>query len=686
MKRYLFWLKIEYKRAAALLPKIMLKAIMLVCVLGMIAFGANKLLSAQTDEQKIKIGFVAEESNMTNMLLSFVENMESVKKWCELVLVEEAEGMEMLANGELLGLAVLPENVVEEIMSGSNAPARLYLSEDLAPLALVFDELASAGVSMLQIAQAQIYATYDLFEEWGWNEEALAEICNKINVFNLSMALGREELFQTKQLSITGQDSFWVYYGGALLTMYLLLAGLFFGKYIKRSSLEQEMLEKRLGISKFAQLAGRVLVTASLLAFVMLLALPILIYWHVSGFLQMVINIQNIVLILLVIICVAEMLQFIYMLSDNHRFAVLLVAMNAVIMGYLTGCILPTPLLPQIVERVSVFLPGYYIKDSFTMLFAGKEELFFKTLLCLSGWIIMFALAARLLMRERLLGDMTDHFGAKVMPKERKMSNSMFVILAKRLLSKASLWITLVAVLVVSVVMVSAEKESKTTIYAAVYTEEAEYQKVLSEYEGMVKFYLCESEEEVKRNVIQGKAECGYVLQEDLQKEFLDGDGDRTITVYKDADSTQTRVVNEVLFERLFYVIMTEWFEGYIAEHEAFADVRQEIGEDDLRQAAKAALMQKLSDGSTFTYERQYISTAQEPNGQGEGRSVYPIHVVAWLCVLLCGMIGIREAMADRRAHKFTLNATKATVITIVQAFMCGVIAAVLLLLFTGQF
>ena len=682
MKRYLFWLKMECKRAAAVLPGILLKAVVLVITIGMIAFCASKILQNQEDEKQIQIGIVAEDNALTDMLLMFIENMESVKKWCDLVPVSKEEGMELLKQGELLGLAVLPENVVEEIISGSNEPARLYLAEDLAPLGLVFDELASAAVRLLQLAQAQIYATYDLAAEWNISRAELSEMCDRINLLNLQIALSRESFFETEQLSVTGEDSFKTYYGGALLTLYLLFAGLFFGKYIKRSSLEQKILAKRMDIPKTAQLFGRILVTVGLLLVVLLLIIPLLILAHISGIVRITVSIQSICIMILVLFCVAAMLQFIYMISDNHRFAVLLVGMNGVIMSYLAGCFLPTPLLPQIVEKVSGFLPVYYIKYGVSMLFATREGMFWQTAMFLVLWMCLLFAGARLLMREHLLKESGDKIQAISTKRKRNRSNSMFVILAKRLLSKMSLWVTLGAVLIVSVIMVNAEKGSMTSVYAAVYTADSEYEKVLTDYEGMVKFVLCESEEEVKRNVIQGKAECGYVLQEDLQEMILSGDTQNCITVYKDADTTQARVVNEIIFERIFYEIMTDWYEGYIAGHEAFAHVAEENGKRWLRKEAAEFLQVSLTDGSTFGYERQYVATDTDA-ATGEGRSVYPTHIVAWLCVILCTLIGIWEALADRRKNKFPLNAEKAFVITVGQAFLCGMLVALLLYLLT---
>lgn len=680
MKRYLFWLKIEWERAVALLPQMIAKVFVLILLICMSVFLVSQAFSGQVKVKQISIGFVAEENELTDALLMFVGNMESVKKWCNLVSVSQEEGMEMLKQGELLGLAILPDNVIEEILSGSNAPAKLYLAEDLAPLGVAFDELASAAVGLLQLAQAQVYATYDMAGQWNISKAVRTKMCDEINSFNLQLALNRESLFKTEQLSKTGQDSFLNYYGGALMTLYLLLAGLFFGKYIKRSSLEQEMLEKRVGISKEAQLGGRMLMTTLLLLTAVLLLLPLLTYVHVNAILQIQFSWQNLCLLLMVLFCVAAMLQLLYMIADNHRYAVLLVGMNGVIMGYLGGCFLPTPLLPQIVEKVAAFLPVYYIKYATTMLFAEREGMFGRTVMALLLWICLLLLGARLLMREHLTGKAAYNISIESTGKKRKRSRTMFGILAKRLLSKVSLWVTLGVVLLLSVIMVNAEKKSQTSVYAAVFTEDAKFEKIFTEYEGVVQFVLCSSPEEVKRNVIQGKTECGYILQEDLQKRFLSEDAEESIIVYKDADATLTNVVNEIVFEKIFYEIMTDWFAGYIAESDAFAQAAEEIGTDRLAKTAGDTLKTRLTDGSTFYYERQYVKAKTiEGEDTGEGRSVYPVRVISWLCIVLCTLIGCMETVADRRRHKFRGNAKKAAVITILQTFACGVAAAVLI-------
>lgn len=257
-------------------------------------------------------------------------------------------------------------------------------------------------------------------------------------------------------------------------------------------------------------------------------------------------------------------------------------------------------------------------------------------------------------------------------------------ILVKRLFSKKSFWITLLITVFTAAALTRLEQASERAIYAAVYAEEEDLAKRLQEYEGFVHFFLCDSKEEVKQKVMQGKAECGYILKEDLQERILDGRGNWSIEVYEGSDSTMTWAVNEVLFEKVFYEISTDWYEGYIVESAVFSDVVEEQGEDAVRQAAAEAFLEKLSDGSTFTLERSRLQTAE--SGESRGSVSYPVLGGVTLCILLCMLTGVAEAMADRkRGSFFRYSEAAVSTITIALPTVFGCLAGILTLWLTGS-
>lgn len=369
------------------MPSLFLKAVILALAAGMVAFCAKKALEGDR-EGNVKIGYAAPKDRLTEMAVSYVEGMESVKSWCKLIAVTEEEGKELLAEGELAALLVLPANVVDGILTGENEPARLYMSEAV-PMAAAFEELANAAVGLLQTAQAEIYATHALLEEFSPGLEELEAMYQEINAFNLKLAMNRGDFFHTRALSATGNIGIAVYYGSALLTVFLLLAGLFFGKYIKRSSKEALILKKRLGIPYAIQLSGRILVTTGMLLLLFLLPGVMWLSEDLRGMLQPEITAKSLFLLLLTFPAAAALFQFLYLLADNQRTGVIWVGITALLMGYFSGCFLPAPLLPKVAQEIARFLPSTYIKAAFTLLFSGEDNAFWGIL---SGLLIAFLL------------------------------------------------------------------------------------------------------------------------------------------------------------------------------------------------------------------------------------------------------------------------------------------------------
>lgn len=376
MVRFGSWLKTEYKRAVYLLPSIFKKVVVLAILAGMIAFGVQKWISGEGRNQLVQIGYVAAEDALTQMAVSYVEDMESVKNWCRLVPVEKEEGERMLEAGELAALIVLPENVMEEILYGGNAPAQLYLSENAETFGLMFEELAASAIGLLQTAQAEIYATHALTELFGEGSMELSNMYREIDSFNLEITMNREQYFRIRSLSVTGSQSFAVYYAGALLTLYLLLSGLFFGPYLKRSMPEQNMLSARRGIRFSLQLAGRILPTMLLLLITLCIPAAFWLLPEVRHTLQPVFTLKGVVLLLLMLGCVAALLQLLYQLAYSPGTAVLILGVTTLFMGYVSGCILPSSLLPNSINRLAFFLPTTYIKSAFSFFFSGDDSRF----------------------------------------------------------------------------------------------------------------------------------------------------------------------------------------------------------------------------------------------------------------------------------------------------------------------
>lgn len=726
-----------------MLPALWIKAVILAVVAGVIAFCGQKI-SAGKNRDPVLIGYTAAQNRMTEMAVSFVENMESVKNWCELVPVTETEGMDRLKDGSLAALIVLPDDVLQGILDGSNRPATLYIAGEQSASGMIFEELARAGVGMLCTAQAEIYAAGDLVREYGGAEQDaqlqayavdLDELYRQIDSYNLSIVLKREQYFKERTLSATGNEGTAVYFGSVLCTLYLLTAGLFLLPYLSRKQEEQLWFSGRLGISAAVQCAGK-----SLIAFMLWTAqlVPLFLLWMFfrnklpvswAGF-------GGIGEVLAGGLFLIFWVQLAAMWSEKRKVALLCAGLLAIVLAYFAGCFVPPALMPKAAESLSALLPGTLIRNGFVRLFSGRTSssaMLWKNLICgvfAGGLYVAFCTLRLHALRggrggkagcgsvpEREVrhgceagkaacrdGDSecgscgseqggesgkashTDvdsvHVSWKSAPEgeahPQNRALELLVISLKRMLCKKAFVVCLAITLLLSAVAVKIEKNSDTRIEAAVFTQDESLRELFAAYEGLVHFIICEDESEVTRHVMRGSVECGYVLEEGLLEQIGQGKGNWTITAYHGSDSVLSAVVNEVLFERIFYAVSGNWFETFMKGQAGMN------GEAAIGTAARDALERRRTDGSTFNFALLRVGEREQETTQGY--FAYPVWGVAIGCIAFCGAIGISQALEDRKHFRFPKrNRLCMTSLTVGVYLLGGILTALFLLVITGQ-
>lgn len=752
------WFVTEWKRAVAQLPVLLKRLVIFViaCVvlMGLTVFGTRQIWSGNnTQKTTVRIGYVAPEDMLTKLAVSYVEQLESVKSWCSLEKTTVDKGMALLENGALTALLILPDDLVNEILTGSNAPVTVYLPESVDASitnSKVFEELANAGVGMLQTAQAEIYAAETLAGEAGV-KNLLEEMYYDINRFNLSIALTRESLWENISLSVTGNHTYAVYYGSAFFAIYLLVAALFIGNFCKRNHLQQFMAWRRLGVPFAWQLASQWSALLLLMALVGVLPFCLLLYPPFAELLSVVFTPQMAVAVFFVLALSAMYALMVYQYVGEHQRAVLVLGLLALAQGYAAGCIIPSVLLPQGIAAVGAFVPAAYIKAAFTMLFTGSTQNFSEVILGLAVWscvCFVFAWFGMTLPERKMLGvkgkdknvkwrqesveglhrrnvnnnnilknqemfQDTNRVDIKKINKEEiaeeikegekkaqnlqnaryKSSNTqvvkniqddgktyktteasfwmpIFWILFKRLFYQKSLWVCLCLVVILSAAAVQMENSTETSIVAAVYDADGFMEESLTQYQGLVKFVLCSSEEEVKQMVLRDKAECGYILPAQILEQMAQRKADGSIIVYEDGDAVAARVVDEVLFQKLFHCASLQWFEGYIAE---------KSGSENMENLEISSVVEEqIAKDKTFAIQIERLGEEQIP-------PAFPARLLVVGGVLLCALQGLAQAGVDWQKKRFyKYNRAVIVLITVVQPVVMGMLAGGTALVVTG--
>ncbi len=356
MKRVLRLLFAENKRAWKLFPKMLLQAIVPVLVTGAVAFCASKMLY-QDETVTIKVAVVLEEENtMTQFALDYVKEAEEDVEFVE---YNGKDALRALKEKECAAVIVLQAELIDSILSGENAPVLVVCNEDM-EAAFFLRELTDAGAKLLSVAQAEIYALYDLVEQYEV-EDALYDLQMKVNLNNITLAMGRDDLFHYKTVSATGNVSTNIYYLSSVLLATLLFLGMPMGMFLKG---DQEVFLRQLtkagngaGMQQGCRLLAVVGIYTVLLCGVAL---------ALSAFGMEKIQVG---VLLIVGVSIAAFVLCIYELVEKKSSAVLLLAFLTAVFLFVGGGIVPTVFLPDFLKTVSKCLPSTY------WLLAGAEAL-----------------------------------------------------------------------------------------------------------------------------------------------------------------------------------------------------------------------------------------------------------------------------------------------------------------------
>jgi ABC-type multidrug transport system permease subunit len=678
MEKNIIWLKTECKRAVYWLPLAVKRAVILaigiIAVACMIAFCTLKYYEYNKRELvKINVGYVADDNMLTDLALSYIGDMESIKSICSIDKVSsEDKGLELLENGEISALVVLPDNVIDEINTGSNAHGTLYVQatntsidtgSGLSNVAvLLFEEIGRAGMGMLSTAQAEIYATYNLISD-NSNEvtsEQLDSMYANIDKFNLAAVGQREKLFKTKSLSLTGNDTYVVYYGSALMTIYVMLVGVLFGEYYKRNLTGQFIAKRRMGVGLSYQLLCRYIAGVIIAATIVML--PILAICIQS------VSLVGIIAILLVTIFMTISNILVFEFAQNEQAAVVIMGVNTILQSYLSGCIIPTVLLPDKIAALGELLPASFIKKAFRILMTRRKEDILQVLGGLIAWGVIIFLITIITIWFKNTQKAVLGRRIKLNKNGKYHIPSITMVVFRRFLHKKSIWVCLIIIAVVSVLIVRTERKSDTNITVAFYDESGEYASLLEEYEGLVEFVNYGSEEDVKKAVLQDEVECGYVIPYNLTERMLSQMANGLVTVYQDNDAVAVNVVNEVIFERIFKYVSINWYKSYISKYNDGIDDKVEEVVDD-----------KLNEGITFDIDVQMVG---DGDLQTMPRFSYPVTFVILLTVAICGIYGVAQVASDICKKRF-YRCKKSLIIyvqTLVIPILFGVVTGIIII------
>ncbi len=366
MGTFLTILKTEMKRALKSIPYFLAGAVVLAVLAGTIAFSANKMLYGNRSVGSIQVGVaVPEDDRGAKWIMSMVSSLESVSSLCEFVYLDEEEGRRQMDKGEIYALMLIPDQLLEGIMNGTNQPVTIVFPEKAGLEASVFRELTDAGTEILKTAQAAIYGTDELLTELGKTSQ-IPKAEADLNQMYLKYALSRSVYFQTSQVSVSGDVTTEMFYGISCAVLAVLLLGIPAAGFSKPFS---PVMEKKLYLSGFSR-PMRLWARTAALAFLFALATAFPFFFCLSrGIFQS--GWLSIPVWLLICVCASGWVIFIYEAGRSTLAGVSILFLSTIVMMFMAGGLIPSVFLPDAVAEAGRVTPVFFLMDAVKWMVSG---------------------------------------------------------------------------------------------------------------------------------------------------------------------------------------------------------------------------------------------------------------------------------------------------------------------------
>lgn len=408
MIRFVMLMKLEVKKYIRSFPKLFAAAVILALIACGIGLTASRVLNStstdsvkdlirdMTSENKLAVRegekaaeeeeggkisaalVIEDDSGVMKLARSMLEKMESVNAAIDLQYVNESEGEKLLEKEEVAVLMIIRENTAAGIMNGNNIPIEIRFPKNSGYEAAIFKEFADAAVNILSSAQAAIYSVYDFYDAYGKYGLRSGAI-DRLNLVYIRTALERNEIYQEKEVVVTGELSVVQYYICGGLVLFAMFFSVMLVNFMGRAGRDISARLKMAGTGYLQQvtasLAGPACICMIFMAiagagvtalkFLQPEALAEISFGQIWGM---------VILMLPVFITVCAFALMVCRFTDHAMAQVMIIFILSLLQGFITGCFIPKLLLPEILEEISAFLPAYYMIELLSGIFTGEID------------------------------------------------------------------------------------------------------------------------------------------------------------------------------------------------------------------------------------------------------------------------------------------------------------------------
>ncbi len=420
------FLKLHLKKALKLFPSILLITAITLAGIFIAAYALLSRSSSSPDRAMSKVAIVGDRNDSyLGIGIGAVKSFDESKDYLDISSMTEEEALSALKSRKINGYLSLPDEFIDDIVTGKNTPAQFVYMDGPRGLGTVILHEIVEGVSTF-VTQTQT-AVYTLrasmreihsLEKPEGTAEADAEFAERledetlaINLDFFSLVINRNKLFKLDYTGSVAELSYGAYYLCALIVIFLLIWGMSCNRMLAHKNFDFSRLIGRKGIDCKLQILYESLSFITVTFFILFAAAAVMGLFLTNtdtGIRELEdTDVSSALLFILKsfppIVTVAVMHIMIYEIFSNPISALLSEFLLAIGLSYISGCLYPISFFPESVQKISAFLPSGAAFSYLRKLISGSNPVA-ELLLCML-YTAIFYTAAVLIRKIKITGE-----------------------------------------------------------------------------------------------------------------------------------------------------------------------------------------------------------------------------------------------------------------------------------------
>ena len=229
------------------------------------------------------------------------------------------------------------------------------------------------------------------------------------------------------------------------------------------------------------------------------------------------------------------------------------------------------------------------------------------------------------------------------------------LLFQKRILKKPMFQITILLIPILLFLLFTFNKSSDSLVRVALISGNDEYSQnfvkdLLDSSNHVISYYQCDDESQMRKDVLTGKAECGYIMPDDMPRkiaQFSSKKKQGIITAIVKKESISTKIVNEIIYGRLFSERAYPVLKDFINEKQP--DRLTSAEDEKMYDAFSKYLIEPLM----FSFEYADGSKNDLLNNDDSSHNYYmlPVRGILSVLILVSSMSGVLMLSNDDRKN-----------------------------------